>query len=82
MSKVQIERNVARLWRVEDVADYLGVSNSWVYKVAAAGGLPVRRIGALLRFDQEAIRAFAAGELAAPGRVAALKHGSAANRRS
>lgn len=57
----QLERNVARLWTVGDVAEYLGVSNSWVYKAVSGNVLPVRRVGALLRFDPEAITSFATG---------------------
>ncbi len=41
------------------VAEYLGCSASWVYKAAQRGELPCIRIGAMLRFDTEAIRAFA-----------------------
>lgn len=52
-----------RLWRVEDVAHYLSLSESWVYKEAALGTLPSIRIGAALRFDPDEIRRFARGEL-------------------
>jgi excisionase family DNA binding protein len=47
------------LWDANDVAQYLKVSRSWVYHRAEAGQLPHRRIGGLLRFDADAIRAFA-----------------------
>jgi excisionase family DNA binding protein len=47
------------LWDANDVARYLKVSRSWVYHRAEAGQLPHRRIGGLLRFDADAIRAFA-----------------------
>jgi excisionase family DNA binding protein len=50
-----------RLWDANDVAAYLKVSRSWVYHHAEDGTLPHRRIGALLRFDSAAIRAFALG---------------------
>jgi len=50
------------LWMVADVAAYLRVSRSWVYHRAEVGELPCLRIGALLRFDPEEIRAFARGE--------------------
>lgn len=52
-----------RLWRVEDVAHYLNLSESWVYKEAALGTLPSIRIGAALRFEPDEIRRFARGEL-------------------
>lgn len=49
------------LWDASDVAHYLKVSRSWVYHQAESGSLPHRRVGALLRFDPAAIRAFALG---------------------
>ncbi len=39
-----------QLWDVNDVAEYLKVSRSWVYHRVAAGLLPCTRIGALVRF--------------------------------
>jgi predicted DNA-binding transcriptional regulator AlpA len=51
------------LWDVRDVMAYLKASRSWVYLKAEAGILPSLRIGGLLRFDPEAIRAFARGEV-------------------
>jgi predicted DNA-binding transcriptional regulator AlpA len=50
-----------RLWKVQDVADYLAMSTSWVYKQAEAGMLPTRRLGASLRFAQVEIEAYAKG---------------------
>jgi len=50
---------IERLWTVKDVATYLGVSKSWVYQHAEAGDLPCLRVGALLRFDPDAIRTWA-----------------------
>ena len=47
------------LWTATDVAQYLKVSRSWVYHRAESGGLPYVRIGALLRFQPNAIRAYA-----------------------
>jgi excisionase family DNA binding protein len=47
------------LWDANDVARYLKVSRSWVYHRAEAGQLPHLRIGGLLRFDAEVVRAFA-----------------------
>jgi excisionase family DNA binding protein len=46
------------LWDANDVARYLKVSRSWVYQRAEAGRLPYVRVGGLLRFDPESIRAF------------------------
>ena len=50
------------LWTVADVAAYLRVSRSWVYHRSAAGLLPCLRVGALVRFDPDAIRAYAQGQ--------------------
>jgi excisionase family DNA binding protein len=50
------------LWTVKEVADFLRVSRSWVYHRVEAGELPCLRIGALLRFDPESVRAYARGE--------------------
>jgi len=49
------------LWDAEDVARYLKVSRSWVYHRAESGQLPSLKIGGLLRFEQQAIHAFARG---------------------
>lgn len=46
------------LWKVSDVARFLSLSTSWVYKEAEAGRLPCVRIGAALRFRPDAIRAY------------------------
>lgn len=57
------------LWDANDVAAFLKVSRSWVYEKANAGDLPCRRLGALLRFEPDAIRAYVRGETPASGRV-------------
>jgi excisionase family DNA binding protein len=63
------------LWDARDVATYLKASRSWVYLHAEDGTLPCVRIGGLLRFLPDQIRAFARGEaipspsvVAIPGR--------------
>ena len=38
------------LWTVDQVAEFLSMSKSWVYKAAEQGSLPCVRIGASLRF--------------------------------
>ena len=43
------------LWDANDVARYIKASRSWVYHQAEAGKIPHLRIGALLRFDPEAV---------------------------
>ena len=47
------------LWTVADVAVFLQSSRSWVYHRAESGLLPCLRIGGLLRFSPEAVRAHA-----------------------
>lgn len=61
------------LWTVEDVAAYLKTSRSWVYtKVAAVNGIPALRVGGLLRFKPNVVRAWADGTLQ-PSNVVTLK---------
>ncbi|AFE05834.1 hypothetical protein COCOR_04434 [Corallococcus coralloides DSM 2259] len=45
------------LWDANDVARFLKSSRSWVYQQAQVGRLPCVKIGGLLRFDPNAIRA-------------------------
>lgn len=68
-SKTDLEQ----LWTVADVATYLRVSRSWVYHRAELGELPCLRVGALLRFDPDQIRAFARGERPAPAKILSLR---------
>lgn len=51
-----------RLWTVADVARFLGASESWVRNASASGRLPRMRIGGLVRFDPDLIRAHVRGE--------------------
>jgi excisionase family DNA binding protein len=53
--------NLENLWTADEVAAYFKCSKSFVYKQAEAGILPCLRIGAMLRFDPKAVRAFAVG---------------------
>ncbi len=46
------------------VAQFLGVSKSWVYQATASGTIPCVRVGALVRFDPTVIKAWVRGELA------------------
>lgn len=59
------------LWTAEDVAAFLRVSLSMVYKLRRQGSLPAIRVGALFRFQPDAVRTFASGEevARAPGRL-------------
>jgi excisionase family DNA binding protein len=49
------------LWDVAELAAFLKVSRSWIYQATAAGNIPSIRIGAALRFEPEAIRAWMRG---------------------
>jgi excisionase family DNA binding protein len=53
-----------RLWDANDVAAHLNVSRSWVYHRAESGELPCLRVGGLLRFEPEAVRSYARGQIA------------------
>src|SRR3954471_11244049 len=53
--------NPDTLWDVDAVARYLSASKSWVYKAAERGELPCIRIGAMLRFAPNAVRAWLKG---------------------
>ena len=46
------------------VAEFLGVSRSWVYQATATGVLPCIRLGANLRFEKAAIERWLQGESA------------------
>lgn len=48
-----------KAWKVRDVAEFLQASESWVRNAAAGGRLPCVKIGGLLRFDPDEIRALA-----------------------
>ncbi len=50
------------LWTVAAVAAFLNCSRSWVYQRAEAGILPCFKVGAMLRFEPAAIRAYVRGE--------------------
>jgi excisionase family DNA binding protein len=54
------------IWKVSDVAKYLSMSESWVYKQAELGALPVIRFGAALRFSSKAIKRFVTSLMRGP----------------
>ena len=60
------------LWTVADVAAYVRCSKSLIYKLAERGELPSLRIGALLRFEPGAVRAWARGAPAPTASVTVL----------
>jgi excisionase family DNA binding protein len=45
------------------VAEFLGVSKSWVYQASSSGVIPCVRIGALVRFDPLVIKAWVRGDV-------------------
>ena len=49
-----------RLWTVEDLCQFLSVSERWVYERTRRGMIPCYRLGTLLRFDPKEITAWAA----------------------
>lgn len=70
MNTVEIMR--IRLWDAHDVARFLGVHRNWVYLQAEAGTIPCVRLGGLLRFEPDTIRAIGKGEPVKGGRVVAM----------
>ena len=68
----ELHRLTRGLWSAQDVAHFLGVHRNWVYLQAEAGSLPCVRIGGLVRFDPEIIRAIGRGERVKGGRVIAV----------
>jgi excisionase family DNA binding protein len=59
------------LWDANDVAAYLKVSRSWVYQKVAAGLVPYVRVGGLVRFVPDDVRAFATARPAVARSLAA-----------
>jgi excisionase family DNA binding protein len=47
------------LWSVQDAADFTGMSESWIYRKAAAGHIPRLYIGSRLRFVPEELKEWA-----------------------
>ena len=57
------------LWMAPEIAGIVNASTAWVFKAAKRGLLPHFRIGAMLRFDPEAVRQWVS-EQAAPSLTA------------
>jgi excisionase family DNA binding protein len=53
------------LWTADEVAAFIKCSVSYVYKSAERGELPCVRVGRMLRFKSEAVRALVLGADAA-----------------
>lgn len=61
--RLGLETKERALRDVQWLAEFLGVSKSWVYQATASGVIPCVRIGALVRFDPTVIKAWVRGEL-------------------
>ncbi len=61
------------LLTAEEVAKFLRVSLSMVYKLRREGKLPAVPVGALYRFHPDVLRAYARGEVGAGATVHPLK---------
>jgi excisionase family DNA binding protein len=62
LSSIAQEPAEDSLWEAGDVAKYLKASVSWVRKATAAGRLPCVRLGAMVRYHPEQIKAWSRGE--------------------
>jgi excisionase family DNA binding protein len=51
-----------RLWTADDVAEFLGVSVSWVYQAARNAAIPCLKIGNSLRFVPQRVHAWTLGQ--------------------
>ena len=59
----------ARMLSIEDVADYLGVSQRWVYEQVRSGRLQAMLIARSWRLRQEAVELFAESFQQDPSRI-------------
>lgn len=57
---VATEATAEKLWNVRQVADYLSMSVSWVYKQVDANAIPFAKLGHALRFHPARVREYAA----------------------
>ena len=53
------EATAESLWTVRECADYLRVSESWIYKHVDLGELPHAKLGRALRFHPARVRDYA-----------------------
>lgn len=65
-------KNIEELWTVKDVASYLKMSPSSVYSsLTNRDAIPALRMGSMIRFDPDAVKAWVAARQTQP---AALKN--------
>lgn len=50
--------SLENLWDVRRVAQFLGVSRSWVYQRVERGLMPCLRVGGLVRFKPSVVKAW------------------------
>lgn len=65
MQRDGMDPSLEPLMTAETVAEMLNVSLSMVYKLRRSGALPSVQVGALYRFNPNAVRAFMRGEMPA-----------------
>ncbi len=61
------------LWKVPEVAAFVGCSRSKIYQGAEAGTIPCIRVGGQLRFEPDVIRRWARGDAPATTRVLPIR---------
>lgn len=60
-------KNIEELWTVKDVAAYLKMSRSSVYSsLTNRDAIPAVRMGSIIRFDPDAVKAWVAARQAQP----------------
>ena len=60
-------KNIEELWTVKDVAAYLKMSRSSVYSsLTNRDAMPALRMGSMIRFDPDAVKAWVAARQAQP----------------
>ena len=67
MSEHALQTKDEPLLTAQEVAAFLRCSPSMVYKLRRSRALPAVRVGALLRFRPDVVRAYSRGELAPAG---------------
>jgi excisionase family DNA binding protein len=66
---------IENLWKVDDVAKFLSVKRTAVYERVRAGELPHLRVGNLIRFVPDQVRAWALKKTGPSATVVALPGG-------
>ena len=69
MILINLSKGKIMLWNVKQAAEYLGVSNSMVYKMVSNNTLPCVRLGDCIRFHPQTIEELAKESLNDKDRV-------------